>query len=52
MSVKRSNFTLVFFKATCRAKPGAVRKRTGSSSNMSSYIRKFLSKSANNNVLL
>ena len=25
MSFKRSNFTLVFFKAACHAKPGAVK---------------------------
>ena len=32
ISVKRSNFTLVFFKAACHANPGAERKFAGPSS--------------------
>ena len=53
ISVKRSNFTLVFFKAACHANPGAVRKQTGSGSHISRQIfHKFSNISANNNVLL
>ena len=38
MSVKRSNFNLVFFKAACHANPGAVRKQVRSSSYISRHI--------------
>ena len=38
MSVKRSNFTLFFFKAACDAKPGAMKKQGGSSSYVSRNI--------------
>ena len=53
ISFKRSNFTLIFFKAAFHANPGAVRKRVWSSSYISRLIfRKFSNTSANNNVLL
>ena len=53
ISVKRSNFTLVFFKAACHANPGAERNFAGSSSYISRhiYISKVL-KLVANNVLL
>ena len=38
ISVKRSNFTLVFFKAACRANPGAERNFAGSSSYILRHI--------------
>ena len=42
ISVNKSNFTFVFFKAVCHTNPGAVRKRAGSSSYISRYtIPKF-----------
>ena len=50
-SVKRSYFTLVPFKTACHAKPGAVRKRAGSSSYILRHIfLKFSNTSANNNA--
>ena len=53
ISVKRSNFTLVFFKAACHAYPGAERNLSGSSSYISIHtFLKFSNTSANKNVLL
>ena len=53
ISVKRSNFTLAFFKGACHANPGAKRNFAGSSSYISRHIfRKFSNTSANNNVSL
>ena len=53
MSVKRSNFTLVFFKAACHANPGAERNFAGSSSYISTQIfQKFSNTSADNDVLV
>ena len=62
MSVKRSNFTLVFFKAACHANPGAERNFAGSSLYILIHIfLKFSNKSAkimyhfehtNHNILL
>ena len=51
--VKRSNFTLVFFKTACYAKPGAVWKQAGLCSYISRQIfSKFSNTPANNNVSL
>ena len=51
ISLKRSNFTLVFFKAACHANPGAERSFAGSSSYISRHIfLKFSNASANNKV--
>ena len=51
ISVKRSNFTLVFFKATCHANPGTERKFAGSSSYISRHtFLKLLNTVSNNNV--
>ena len=53
ISVKRSNFTLVFFKAACHAKPGAEKNFAGLSSYILIHILlKFSNTSANNNVSL
>ena len=53
MPVKIFNFPLVFIKAGCHAKPGAVRKWAGSSSAISCHIFENLSdKSPNSNILL
>ena len=53
ISVKRSNFTLDFFKAACHAKPGAERNFAGLSSYILIHILlKFSNTSANNNVSL
>ena len=53
ISVKRSNFTLVLFKAAFHAKTGAVRKRAGSSSYILRHIfLKFSNTSASNNASL
>ena len=53
MSVKRSNFTLVFFEAVCHANCGAVRKQARSSSHILRHIfLKFSNTLANNNVSL
>ena len=53
ISVKRSNFTLVFFKVGCYANRGAVEKPAGLSSYISRHIfRKFTNTLANNNVWL
>ena len=38
ISVKESNFALVFFKAACHANPGAKRNFLGSSSYISTHI--------------
>ena len=38
ISVKESNFALVFFKAACHANPGAERNFLGSSSYISTHI--------------
>ena len=46
ISVKRSNFTLVFFKAACHPNSGAVKKQG------ESKVRKFSNASAHNNVPL
>ena len=49
--IKRSNFTLVFFKAACHSNHCAVRKRAGSSSYILRHIfQNFSNTSANNNV--
>ena len=51
--VKRSNFTLVFFKAAFHANPGAERNFAGSISYFLRHIfQKFSKTSANNNVSL
>ena len=51
--VKRSNFTLVFFKVACHASPGAKINLAESSSYISRHIfLKFSNTSANNNVSL
>ena len=53
ISVKRSNFTLVFFKAACYANAGAEKNRAGSSSYIIRHISlKFSNTSANNNAPL
>ena len=53
ISVKRSNFTLIFFKAAFHTNHGAERNFAGSSSYISRHIfRKFSDTSANNNVWL
>ena len=53
MSVERSNFILVFFKAAYHANPGAETNFAGSSSYILIHIfLKFSKTSANNNVLL
>ena len=53
ISVKRSNFTLVIFKAACHANLGAEKNVAGSSSDISRLIfRKFSITSAYNNVSL
>ena len=53
ISVKRSNITLVFFKATCHANPRAERKFAGSSSHFLKHIfLKFSNTTANDNVFL
>ena len=53
ISVNRSSFTLVFFKAACHGNPGAVRKWAESSSCISRQVfQKFSSTSVNNNALL
>ena len=53
ISAKRSNFTLVFFKASCYANPGAEENFTGSCLYILIHIfRKFSNTSANNKVLL
>ena len=53
ISVKRSNFTLVFLTAACYADPHTVRKEAGSSSYISRKIfRKFSNTSANKNLSL
>ena len=50
ISVKRSNFTLVFFKAACHRNPGAERNFAVSSSYISILILlKFSNTSGNNN---
>ena len=50
-SVKKFNFTLVFFKTACRADPGAERRFTGSSLYILRHIiLKLLNTSANNNL--
>ena len=46
VKVNRSRFTLIFFKATCHANPGAERIRVGSS------FQELLNISASNNVML
>ena len=52
VSVKRSTFTLVFFKAACHANPEAERNFAGSSFYTLMYIfRSFSNASADNNVL-
>ena len=53
ISVKRSNFTLVFFKAAYHANPGAEKNFAGSSSYIPIHIfLKFSNTSVNNNVSL
>ena len=53
ISVKKSNFTLVIFKATYHDNPGAQSNFAGSSSYISRHIfRNFPYTSANNNVSL
>ena len=53
MSVKRSNFTLGFFKAACHANPGTEINFVWSSSCISRHIfLKFSKTSAKNNVSL
>ena len=53
ISLKRSNFTLVFFKAASHANPGAERNFERSSSYILIHIfPKFPNASANNNVTL
>ena len=53
ISVKKSNFTLVFFKSACHANIGAERNFKGSSSYILIHIfLNFSNTSANNNVLL
>ena len=53
MSVKRSNFTLVFFKAGCYANLGAEIKFVGSSScTLRHLLLKYSNTSATNNWLL
>ena len=53
ISVKRSNFILVFLEAACHANPCAVRKRAGSSLYISRNIfPKFSNTSTNNNYRL
>ena len=52
LSVKRSNFTLVVFKAACHANSGAERNFAGSSSYILRHILlKFSNTSANSNIL-
>ena len=51
ISVKRSSFTLVFFKVACYAIPGAERSFAGPSLYILRHIfLKFSNTSANNNV--
>ena len=51
--VKRSYFTLAFFKDACHDNPGMERKWTGSNSHISRHISgKFLNTSAKNNIWL
>ena len=53
ISVERSNFTLVFFKADCHANPGAIRIQAGSISSISKHnFPKFSNTSSNSNVSL
>ena len=53
VSVKKSHFTLVLFKAACHANRGAVRKQAGSNSYISRHIfQNFSNTSTNNNGLL
>ena len=53
ISVKRSNFTLVFFKAAYHTNPFAVRKRARSSSNIPRHIlKKFSNTSVDDDALL
>ena len=53
ISVKRSNFTMVFFKAASHANLNTVRKRARSSSYILRHIFQiFLNASPNNNVSL
>ena len=54
MPVKRSNFTLVFFKAACHAKPAEIRKRAGSCSYISTHIfqHTYHLKHTNHDILL
>ena len=50
MSVERSNFTFVFFKAACHANPGDERNFAGLSSYISRHMfLKFSNASTNNN---
>ena len=41
ISVKRANFTLIFFKATCHANPVAEKKFVESNSNFMAHIAKI-----------
>ena len=51
ISIKRSHFTLVFFRAACHANPVTERNYAGLSSYISEHIfLKFLNTSANNKV--
>ena len=51
ISVKRSNFTLVYFKAACHANYGAEINFAGSDFYISRQIfQKFSNTSANNNI--
>ena len=53
MSVNSSNFTLVFFKTTCHANPGAEKKLAGSSQYISGQIfRKLVNAPVSNNIFL
>ena len=53
VSVKGSNFTLVFLTAACYTDPDTVRKEAGLSSDISRQIFcKFSNTSANNNLSL
>ena len=53
ISVKRSNFFIVFFKATCHTNQGTERNFAGSSSYILRHIfRNFSNASANNNASL
>ena len=51
LSVNNSNSTVVFFKQSCHACPGADKKWAGSSSYLSMHLSlKFSNTSASNNV--